>query len=113
LQVGGHRHEETRRAGAPRWRDYRGTLVVFGHYWRLTLPGEDGIERLFKGTALHETLGEAMCIDYSVGKRFRERLAPGFRGAYRTRLAALRLPEKLLVSDEDEGAVPLVERRLT
>jgi hypothetical protein len=49
-----------------------------------------------------------MCIDYSVGKRFRERLQPDFAGAYRTSLAALRLPEGVLYFDNDEP-LPLVD----
>ena len=44
-----------------------------------------------------------MCIDYSVGKRFRERLQRGFDGRFRTRLGALRLPERLLFFDNAEA----------
>ncbi len=102
------RHE----ARVPWWRDYReGPLVVFGHYWRTALPGEQTIERLFEGARREETLGPAaFCLDYSVGKRFRERLRPGFDGSYVTQLAALRLPERVLVFDNEDGEVPLVVR---
>jgi hypothetical protein len=48
-----------------------------------------------------------MCIDYSVGKRFMERTTPGFDGRYRTRLAALRWPERKLVFDDAEE-IPLL-----
>jgi hypothetical protein len=94
------------------WRGYRGgPLVVFGHYWRTPLPGEQTVERLFDGYGRHEALGPAaFCLDYSVGKRFRERLQPGFDGSYVTQLAALRLPERVLVFDNEDGAVPLVVR---
>jgi hypothetical protein len=92
------------------WRGHRrGPLVVFGHYWRTLLPGEETVEHLFDGRAREETLGPAaMCIDYSVGKRFRERLVCGESGPFVTRLAALRWPERVLVFDEEEAAVPLV-----
>jgi hypothetical protein len=86
------------------WREYVGPMCVFGHYWRILLPGEDDSERLFTDVPLNATLGrgDAMCIDYSVGKRFKERAAPGFAGVFRTRLAALRLPERMLIFDDGE-----------
>lgn len=86
------------------WKGYRGPLCVFGHYWRITLRGEVDNERLFTGIPPNALLGrgDALCIDYSVGKRFRERAAAGFAGVYQTRLAALRLPERVLFFDEGE-----------
>lgn len=90
------------------WRGYSGPLCVFGHYWRIQLPNESDDEQLFPNVPLHALLGaEAMCIDYSVGKRFVERAAPDFTGTYRTRLAALRLPERLVLCD-DGSALPLL-----
>src|SRR5438309_1091759 len=99
-------------ARVPWWFGHRaGPLIVFGHYWRTSLPGERSIERLFEGYAPHETLGPAaLCIDYSAGKRFCERLRPGFDGRYVTQLAALRWPERVLVFDNEERTVPLVMR---
>jgi hypothetical protein len=97
-------------ARVPWWDAYRDEqLCVFGHYWRAALPGEEAIERLFNGQAREATLGPgaAFCLDYSVGKRFRERLQPGFNGSYLTQLAALRLPERLLVFDNEDAPVPL------
>lgn len=47
--------------------------------------------------------GQAMCIDYSVGKRWQERLARGDNGPFQTRLAALRMPEKVLIFDDGEN----------
>ena len=96
------------------WEGYRDAeLCLFGHYWRTTLPGEEPVERLFDDTAPDETLGPgpAMCIDYSVGKRYRERLAEGFAGTFRCQLAALRLPERVLFFDTEPGGSPLVRRR--
>ncbi len=104
--------------GEPRWEkriawwpDYRqGPLCVFGHYWRQALPGEGPEHHLFNGVARNVLVGSgrAMCIDYSVGKRFRERLQSGFDGTYRTSLAGLRLPEGVLYFDNDEP-LPLVD----
>jgi hypothetical protein len=45
-------------------------------------------------------------LDYSVGKRHRERLDGVLPGSYRTRLAALRWPERVLTFDDGE-AVPV------
>jgi hypothetical protein len=92
------------------WQDYReGALCIFGHYWRLALPGEGPEYHLFDGVARNAVTGPglAMCIDYSAGKRFRERLRSGFDGTYLTSLAALRLPEGVLFFDNAEP-LPLV-----
>ena len=93
------------------WRDYAGPLCIFGHYWRIQLPNEVDGDHLFTDVPLQATLGrgEAMCVDYSVGKRFLERAAPGYEGGYRTRLAALRLPERGLMFD-DGSALSMMER---
>ena len=91
------------------WRDYTGPLCVFGHYWRILLPHEVDGDRLFTDTPLNAALGRgaAMCVDYSVGKRFLERAAPGFDGVFQTRLAALRLPERVLILD-DGSQLPII-----
>jgi hypothetical protein len=92
------------------WREYEGPLCVFGHYWRILLPDEDDNDQLFPGVPLNATLGRdsAMCIDYSVGKRFKERVAPSFDGVFQTRLAALRLPERVLFFDNGQQ-LPLID----
>lgn len=95
----------------PWWHDYRERIpCIIGHYWRVLLPGENRFENLFDGLAMEVTHGSGpvMCIDFSVGKRFRERLQPGFDGTYQTRLGALRLPEKVIYYDNAEPA-PLAE----
>jgi hypothetical protein len=91
------------------WRDYNAPLCLFGHYWRILLRHEVDGDRLFTGIPLDATLGHgaAMCIDYSVGKRFMERAALDFAGEFQTRLAALRLPERVLIFDDGER-LPLV-----
>jgi hypothetical protein len=86
------------------WRDYRGPRCVFGHYWRILLRGEADGERLFADVPRNALLGrgEAMCVDYSVGKRYLERAASGFDGVFQTRLAALRWPERRLIFDDGQ-----------
>jgi Calcineurin-like phosphoesterase len=88
----------------PWWPDYRDQpLCIFGHYWRTPLPGEGAEYHLFDGVPRNALVGGgAMCIDYSVGKRFKERVLPSFDGTYRTSLAALRLPEGVLYFDNAE-----------
>lgn len=101
-------------ARVPWWNENEGPLCVFGHYWRVTLPYEVDTERLFTDIAWNATLGPggAMCVDYSVGKRFKERARPNFNGEFHTRLAALRLPERVLLFD-DGRELPLVSPRAT
>jgi len=77
------RHEER----VPWWGDYADPeICVFGHY--AAYPGQP------------HGHGRAICIDYGVAKRHRERLEPGFKGTYRGMLAAIRFPEKVLVFDD-------------
>lgn len=85
------------------WRDYADEpFCVFGHYWRTPVPGLAKGENLFTDHAPHGLLagGRAMCIDYSVGGRWSERLQPGFAGKYETRLASLRWPERRLMFED-------------
>jgi hypothetical protein len=44
--------------------------------------------------------GRAICIDYGVGKRWKERLTFGCNRSFRRKLAALRIPEMRLVFDD-------------
>jgi hypothetical protein len=95
----------------PWWRDYaEEPLVVMGHYWRVSLPEENAYESLFHGVPPNAPHGRrpTMCVDFSVGKRFKERLRSGFDGTFRTSLAALRLPERVLYFDNAEP-LPLVD----
>jgi hypothetical protein len=87
------------------WEDYADDpFCVFGHYWRTPVPGAGKTQRLFDAVPPHAALGagRAMCIDYSAGARWLERLNVEFDGTYATRLAALRWPEKTLVFDDGE-----------
>lgn len=85
--------------------------VIFGHYWRWWDPKDHaelskGEPNLFDGdtpdgwqkSEAGKTVG--LCIDYSVGARFKERLRED-RGRFAGRLAALRWPENELVFDRD------------
>jgi hypothetical protein len=88
------------------WNDYHDSvLCVIGHYWRVNLPDDTTFEHLFAGLDLHRMhgAGPVMCIDYSAGRRFRERIDyEGSRNIFRTRMAALRLPEMRLYFDNAE-----------
>jgi hypothetical protein len=87
------------------WNEYESDVpVVMGHYWRWPVPvdraafGKAGPD-LFDGAPFDEPLGarqNVYCIDYSVGRRFQERLKGG---PFQTRLGALRWPERELVFD--------------
>lgn len=93
------------------WRSYAAaTPVLFGHYWRW--PTQDTGERMgahardpFPDRAAHEWLGAshtAFCNDYCVGARFAER--QGWPGEpFRTRLGAVRWPERELLYDNGRG----------
>jgi hypothetical protein len=94
------------------WQAYdAATPVIFGHYWRW--PAPDAGDRFgayaydtFADRAANEWLGPAntaFCVDYCVGARFAER--NGWPDEpFRTRLAAVRWPERELIFDDGRGA---------
>jgi hypothetical protein len=102
----GGKWRHTRRE--PWWRSYaEAPAVVVGHYWRgPTRPGEGrkpghGPPDPFHGEPEHGPLttagsGDVHCIDYSVGRRFLDRLAGR---PLRGRLAAMLWPEEQLLFD--------------
>jgi hypothetical protein len=82
-----------------RWRDERrvkwwesdrgGPVCVFGHYSMSVDQPHD--------------FGSAICVDYGVGRRSKERVEVGSEGPFAsTRLAALRWPEREMVFDDGE-----------
>jgi hypothetical protein len=80
------RHQER----VPWWTTYNDeAYCVFGHY---------GIEKGAESFA-----GRAICIDFNVGKRWKERKAVGFNGRFKAKLGAMRLPEAILVFDDGES----------
>ena len=82
----------------PWWETYTdSTPVVFGHYWR-SLQKAQGKEqkRLFGTTTAQNWLGakeNTYCIDFSVGRRYRER-RNGTTNNFLGQLGALRVPER-------------------
>jgi hypothetical protein len=88
---------------APWWLDYRDEVwCVVGHYSRRPMA-KFSSDHLFDDARPFAALGNgrAMCIDYSVAGRWSERpLAPG--QTYRSSLAALRWPERVLFFDNAE-----------
>ena len=94
----------------PWWERYSHDIpVVVGHYWRwISSAGQAryafGAFDLFSGTDPLQWLGEyskVFCVDYSVGARFRE-IRDGHEPGTFTRLAALRWPERELVTENGE-----------
>jgi Calcineurin-like phosphoesterase len=92
------------------WDEYTDEVpVIVGHYWRqfAHIDGDSlgkSEENLFTDlspTAWHGQRGNVFCIDFSVGGRFLERpLAPW--SVPRSRLGALRWPERVLALDTGE-----------
>jgi hypothetical protein len=92
------------------WDEYTDPVpVIVGHYWRQFAHVDRGSlgkteENLFTDlapTAWHGMHRNVFCIDFSVGGRFLERpLTPG--ALPRSRLGALRWPERLLALDTGE-----------
>jgi hypothetical protein len=104
VEIGPRHHWEAR---VPWWLHYRDpVMVVFGHYWRQAVHGDHDSLHLFDKVGPNARLGRgwAMCLDYSVGKRYRERRAGS--GIFHTALAALRWPERMLIFD-NRPAAPL------
>ncbi|HEV7283149.1 MAG TPA: metallophosphoesterase [Pirellulaceae bacterium] len=86
-----------------RWwdRELPSVPVVFGHYWRIPEPTDAPELHVFEedDPFAFNVPGRAICIDYSVGKRWLER-REGKGSGFRSQLAALRWPEWRLVTDE-------------
>lgn len=80
----------------PWWDHYEGPLVVMGHYWRRTPAMGPPPPSQERGIFEHEHpfapmgAGHAFCVDYSVGRRYAERLHG--LSPFQAQLGALRLP---------------------
>jgi hypothetical protein len=94
----------------PWWNEYLDDCpVVVGHYWRWPTDVDRGVfdkdgPDLFEGTQPRDWLGpkeNVFCIDFSIGRRFREREL-GYAEGSCAKLAALRWPEAELVFDDGE-----------
>lgn len=91
------------------WTDYRHEVpVIIGHYWRWPTPElraafTRGEHDLFDGAGVDRWLGarqNVYCVDFGVGARYMERARGSTRFA--TRLAALRWPEREVITDEGD-----------
>ncbi|GIK33729.1 MAG: hypothetical protein AMXMBFR45_23720 [Gammaproteobacteria bacterium] len=89
------------------WAHYRHEVpVIIGHYWRWPTPElrkafTRGEHDLFDGVAIDRWLGprqNVYCVDFGVGARYKERAQGSSR--FRTRLAAVRWPEREVVTDD-------------
>lgn len=92
----------------PWWPDYHEPVpVVFGHYWRRWNPAVagplyPGDDLMIVEPLLHPFMpaqDTTFCVDFSVGARFLERRSGSDR-PWRSRLAALRWPEREVVFDD-------------
>lgn len=93
------------------WDEYQdATPVIVGHYWRRAVAsnraevgkgGEDLFHSIGPGE-WHGACKNVFCVDFSVGGRWRERLAGTPLGAT-YKLAAMRWPERELVFDTGES----------
>ncbi|QXZ08311.1 metallophosphoesterase [Comamonas sp. Y33R10-2] len=90
------------------WNEYNeAPAVIVGHYWRRMHPADapahgSQFENLFGGTSpvsWHGARNNVFCVDYSVGARWLDRLR-GNDPAQRSKLAAMRWPERVLVFDD-------------
>jgi hypothetical protein len=92
-------------------RHTHGTPVMIGHYWRWPTPSaraafSRGEHDLFEGAAYDEWHGarrNVYCLDFGVGARYKERAA-GVAAGFRTRLGAVRWPEREVVFDDGSRA---------
>lgn len=74
------------------WKDYHAeTLCLFGHY-------SNDREKIGK----KQLSGRAICVDFSVGKRWEDRKRKDFDGKFKGYLAAVRIPERRLVFDDGQ-----------
>lgn len=91
------------------WQEYEDSAaVVFGHYWRSLAAADWPVSRgpdLFRDTPPEAALGprrNAFCVDFGVGYRNSGR-ARGDPQGRRNALAALRWPEREIVTDSGGG----------
>ncbi len=94
----------------PWWAAYhQEPTVIVGHYWRnpdqsVAYSPDKAGPYIFEGIhpfAWFGGAGNVFCVDYCAGRRFAERLEPGFDGQFRGSLAALRWPECELIFSDD------------
>jgi hypothetical protein len=79
--------------------------TVVGHYWRRRADPIPGKDDRWKGIPAFAWSGQVFCVDYSVGKRFEERVR-GAQSSFNGGLGALLWPERAVVFDDREEPVP-------
>lgn len=78
------------------WDSYEDDIpVIIGHYWRTMTPQSFGLFQTIKPTEWFGKRNNVFCIDYSVGRRYRDRAN---NVPFSTKLFALRYPENVLIS---------------
>ncbi len=97
-------------ARSPWWNDYHEeAAVVVGHYWRRRAKLELDKPNLWSDLppfGWAGPRGNVFCLDYSVGRRFRERWSNrGATTGFKTGLAAMRWPEQTLVFDDERAPI--------
>ncbi|OSZ42173.1 hypothetical protein BVZ31_16715 [Alcaligenes faecalis] len=91
----------------PWWNSYQDDIpVVFGHYWRQLFPQPmakiSKYSLLFKDIdpfSWHGAKKNTFCVDFSVGARWRDRRKDQAPEDSAFHLAALRWPEKIIMTD--------------
>lgn len=81
--------------------------VVVGHYWRARVPPPPGARDVFVTPAPTDWAGperSVFCLDYSVGRRYRERAA-GRHDHFETALGAMLWPERRLLFSDRPGTL--------
>jgi hypothetical protein len=86
------------------WRNPIDKPTVVGHYWRRRGAPIDGKVDVWDELPPFAWAGNVYCVDYSVGRRFKER-HHGKRDDFAGGLAALRWPERTLVFDDQETPI--------
>ncbi len=91
----------------PWWEHYEGVPAIVGHYWRLRKPTAAQRARAIPSAQPGAWWGSGLvyCVDYSVGRRHRERFEKWPR---RSALGCLLWPESQLLFDD--GSRALVEK---
>jgi len=90
------------------WKRGTDRPTVVGHYWRRRGAPPPGKVDVWDDVPTFGWLGGVYCVDYSVGRRFVQR-AEGRVANFDGGLAALRWPERTVVFDDREGALPTHE----
>ncbi len=81
--------------------------TVIGHYWRRRGEPIVGKVDVWDDVDAFAWSGNVFCVDYSVGRRFAER-ARGRQDGFHGGLGALLWPERQVLFDDREHAVPTV-----